>query len=47
MGRETLLDWRTIVIAVTSFAVTVFFRKLNTAFVVVGGALAGYLLSLV
>lgn len=44
MGRETLLDWRTIVIAILSFAVTFYFKKLNTAFVVIGGAALGYLL---
>ncbi len=47
MSRETLLDWRTILIAVTSFIVTYYFKKLNTAFIVFGGALAGYLLSLI
>jgi chromate transporter len=46
MSRETLLDWRTILIAVASFIVTFYFRKLNTAFIIIGGALAGYLLSL-
>jgi chromate transporter len=44
--RETVTDWRTILIAVLSLIVTFGFRKLNTVFVVVGGALAGYLLSL-
>lgn len=47
MSRETLLDWRTIVIALAGFAVTFWLPKLNAAFVIVGGALAGYLLSLV
>src|SRR5687768_14498930 len=47
MGRETLLDWRTVVIAVLSFFVTYRFSKINTAFVVIGGAVAGYLLSLI
>jgi chromate transporter, chromate ion transporter (CHR) family len=44
MGKETLLDWRTVVIAVLGFVVTFYFRKLNSAFVVMGGALLGYLL---
>jgi chromate transporter len=44
MGRETLLDWRTVLIAVVSFLVTFYYKKLNTAFIVVGGALLGYLL---
>ena len=47
MSRETLLDWRTIVIAIASTLVTFYFKKLNTAFIVIGGALLGYLLYLV
>jgi chromate transporter len=46
MGRETFLDWRTIVIAVLGFVLTFYFKKLNTAFVVLGGAALGYVLSL-
>jgi chromate transporter len=45
MGRETLVDWRTILIAVTSFFITFYFTKVNTAFIVIGGALVGYMLS--
>ena len=44
MSRETLSDWRTIVIAAISALVTFYFKKLNTAFVIFGGALLGYLL---
>ncbi len=44
MGRETLLDWRTVLIAVISFVVTFYFKKINTAFIIVGGAALGYLL---
>ncbi|TDH28699.1 chromate efflux transporter [Segetibacter sp. 3557_3] len=47
MSRETLLDWRTITIVVLSFAVTYYFKKMNTAFIVIGGALLGYLLILI
>ena len=47
LGRLTLLDWRTITIAVISFAVTFYYKKLNTAFIIVGGAVLGYLLVLV
>jgi chromate transporter len=47
MSKETLLDWRTVLIAVISFAVTFHFKKLNTAFVIFGGALLGYLLWLI
>jgi chromate transporter len=46
LGRLTLLDWRTIVISILSFIVTFSFKKLNTAFVIVGGAALGYLLAL-
>lgn len=44
MGRETFLDWRTVVIAVAGFLVSFYFRKLNSAFLVVGGAILGYIL---
>lgn len=46
IGRLTLLDWRTIVIAMVSFIVTFYFKKLNPAFIIFGGAVLGYLLSL-
>ncbi|HEX8039340.1 MAG TPA: chromate efflux transporter [Chryseosolibacter sp.] len=45
MGAATLHDWRTMVIAGLGFVITFYFRKVNTAFVVAGGAVAGYLLS--
>ena len=47
MGRETFADWRTIAIAIAGFAVTFYFKKLNSAFVVVGGAVLGYVLWLI
>lgn len=46
IGRTTLLDWRTILLAAISFVVTFWFKKLNTAFIIVGGAVLGYLLTL-
>lgn len=45
IGRLTLLDWKTIAIAIISFIVTFYFRKLNTAFIIFGGAVLGYVLS--
>ena len=45
IGKETIMDWRTILIAVLSFAVTFYFKKLNTAFIIFGGAALGYILS--
>lgn len=44
MGKETFADWRTIVIAVTGFVVIFYFQKLNSAFLVLGGAILGYIL---
>jgi chromate transporter len=47
MGKETITDWRTILIAVLSIALTFGFRKINSALIVVGGSLLGYLLTLI
>ena len=44
MGKETITNWRTIVIALLSFGAVLIFRKLNSAFIVLGGALVGYIL---
>lgn len=45
MGRENITDWRTIVIGILSIAITFGFRKANSALVVLGGAIVGYLLT--
>jgi chromate transporter len=47
MDKDSVTDWKTIAIALAGFAVTMTFKKLNTAFVILGGAAAGYLLSFV
>jgi len=47
LGKDAVHDWRTILIAVIGLLVTVFFKKLNTAFVIIGGGLLGYFLTLV
>ena len=47
MGKDTLTDWRTIIIAVASLIVVFVFKKMNSAFIVLGGALFGYLLTLI
>ena len=47
MGQETLIDWRTIVIAVVSLIIVFGFKKLNSAFIVLGGAIGGFLLTLI
>ncbi|PJJ07637.1 chromate transporter [Flavobacterium sp. 1] len=46
MGKDTITDWRTILIAVLSIMITFGYKKLNSAFVVLGGSLIGYLLTL-
>ena len=45
-GRETIMDWRTILIAVLSLIITFGFRKINTVFLIVGSAVLGYILQL-
>ena len=47
MGKSSINDWKTIVIAIIGFAVSFGFKKLNTAFVVLGGSVLGYLLWLI
>jgi chromate transporter len=47
MAKDTITDWRTILIAALSIVVTFGFSKVNSAWVVLGGALLGYLLMLV
>jgi chromate transporter len=43
LGKDTITDWRTIVIAL--LIVIVFkYKKINSAFVVLGGALVGLLM---
>lgn len=46
MGKESIVDWRTLCIALVSLVVTFVFRKVNSAWIVFGGALAGYILAL-
>ena len=47
MGKNTLTDWRAILIAVISVAVTFGLKKVHAVWTVLGGALLGYLLSLI
>ena len=47
MGKETITDWRTVFIAVLSIVIIFRYTKINSAFVVLGGSLTGYLLTLV
>lgn len=45
MGKDTITDWRTVLIAVLSIVLTFGFKKINSAFIVFGGSLLGYLLT--
>ena len=45
MASSSITDWRTVVIAFISIVVTFGFRKVNSAFIVLGGALLGFMLS--
>jgi chromate transporter len=47
IGRESLGDWRSITIAAMSFLVTFGWKKISVMWVVLGGALMGYLLHLI
>lgn len=44
LGSEILLDWKTWSIAITSIAITFFFKRIGSFWIVLGGAIAGYLL---
>lgn len=46
LGKSTITDWRTILIAIISMIVVFKFKKANSAFVVLGGGILGYLLTL-
>lgn len=46
IARESVTDWRTVLIALASACVLIRYDKMNTAFIVLGGSVAGYLLSL-
>ncbi|MEP7127712.1 MAG: chromate efflux transporter [Chitinophagales bacterium] len=47
MGKDSVTDWRTIFIGVVSIALVFGSKKINSAFIVLGSALAGYLLTFI
>jgi len=47
MGKDSINDWRTILIAVASIALAFGYKKINSAWLVLGGSLTGYLLTLI
>lgn len=44
MGTETLTGWKEIVLCTVAVVITFSFKKLNPAFVIIGGGIVGYLL---
>lgn len=44
MARDSIEDWRTVVIAIISLLFVFKFNKINSAFIILGGAVLGYLL---
>lgn len=44
LGQDILVDWRSWLIAITSILLTFFIKKLNVIYIVLGGAILGYLL---
>jgi chromate transporter len=47
MGKDSITDWRTITIAVLSILLAFGYKKINSALIVLGGSLLGYLLTLI
>jgi chromate transporter len=47
LGRDSITGWQTILIAVCSAVILFRFKQVNSAFIIVGGAVVGYLLLLV
>lgn len=47
MGKDSITDWRTIVIALCSVVILFRFRAINSALIVLGGSVVGYLLILI
>lgn len=47
LGRDSLTGWREILIAICSAAVLFRFRWINSAFIILGGSVLGYLLLLI
>jgi len=47
MGKESLTDWKTTCIAIVSLVLVFAYKKLNSAFIVIGASILGYLLTLI
>lgn len=47
MSYAVIADWRTILIALMSFTVAFNYKKINSAILILGGSLLGYLLTFI
>lgn len=47
LGVDSITDWRTALVGVVAFSISIAFRRVNSAFLVVGGSLLGYFLYLI
>jgi len=47
LGKDTITDWRTILIATVSILIAFNYKKINSALVVLGGSILGYLLTFI
>lgn len=47
LGKDTITDWRTILIAIISILIAFNYKKINSALVVLGGSILGYLLTFI
>jgi chromate transporter len=47
MAVESISDWKTLLIGLLSLGIAFKFRKINSVFLIVGGSVGGYLLSLI
>lgn len=47
MAKDTVTDWRTILIAIISLSITFGFKRINSAFIILGSSVFGYVLTLI
>ncbi|QKX04382.1 chromate efflux transporter [Aquimarina sp. TRL1] len=47
MGNDILIDWKSILICCGSLICFFFFKKINTLWIILGGAVSGYILSFI
>ena len=47
MTKEIIVNWRTIIIALLSLIVVFGFKKISAMYLIIGGSILGYLLTLV